>query len=348
MQTRVGIFGYVGLIAGVDTITADDKGKICYLVDDQTVALTNGGGTRSPAGVIYDVQVEPSETTVWVELLYPNAGLVVAAASGSSVTGAANLDAEGLFTSVSGGNIQLKGITGNTVTATGTTVNVNVPVTAGQHLGGTQAVFAGLSATSLQFKGLTAGAGGPITVTADASQVFIQSSAKNNDGVNLGSAGANVVRLYVNRSDEHLNFRRLRLLGTYGATLSENGDYNDLTINAPAVVTTAYAVLYTAAGGAGPLSAGSDVTFDSSTVNGLTVSSSKTINLLAGKKYKLTAMLAFDNFSQLAAGDIAVSLVDATNNTPSWAHGTMLTHCSSMYSQKMVRLAWRMTRLMHF
>ena len=38
--------------AGGDLIAFDDIGKVCYIVDDQTVALTDGGGTRSPAGII--------------------------------------------------------------------------------------------------------------------------------------------------------------------------------------------------------------------------------------------------------------------------------------------------------
>lgn len=36
--------------AGGDEITIADIGKICYGVDDQTVALTSNGGARSPAG----------------------------------------------------------------------------------------------------------------------------------------------------------------------------------------------------------------------------------------------------------------------------------------------------------
>jgi hypothetical protein len=38
--------------AGADEITATDIGSRCYLVDDQTVALTDGTSTRSVAGII--------------------------------------------------------------------------------------------------------------------------------------------------------------------------------------------------------------------------------------------------------------------------------------------------------
>lgn len=38
-----------------DAVTAADIGKVCYLVDDQTVAKTHATNTRSPAGIVADV-----------------------------------------------------------------------------------------------------------------------------------------------------------------------------------------------------------------------------------------------------------------------------------------------------
>ena len=38
-------------------------GSDCYIVDDQTVAKTNGGATRCVAGKVWDVDAEG----VWVE-----------------------------------------------------------------------------------------------------------------------------------------------------------------------------------------------------------------------------------------------------------------------------------------
>lgn len=35
-----------------DAITQANVGQVCYVIDDQTVGLTDGGGTRSPAGII--------------------------------------------------------------------------------------------------------------------------------------------------------------------------------------------------------------------------------------------------------------------------------------------------------
>jgi hypothetical protein len=54
----------LGNSAGADAIAADDVGKLCYAVDDDTVALTSAGGTRPVAGVIREV----GSSGVWVEI----------------------------------------------------------------------------------------------------------------------------------------------------------------------------------------------------------------------------------------------------------------------------------------
>ncbi len=53
-RVGAGIFRFGNSAAG-DLITAADIGKDCFGVDDQTVAKTDGGGTRSIAGRIFDV-----------------------------------------------------------------------------------------------------------------------------------------------------------------------------------------------------------------------------------------------------------------------------------------------------
>lgn len=50
--------------AGADAISADDVGHYCYVVDDETVALTSAGGTRPVAGIIREVD----SIGVWVEI----------------------------------------------------------------------------------------------------------------------------------------------------------------------------------------------------------------------------------------------------------------------------------------
>ncbi|HEY2070706.1 MAG TPA: hypothetical protein VGG48_14205 [Rhizomicrobium sp.] len=60
---RFGTFLF-GNSAGADAITIADIGKHCYVVDDETVARTDAGNTRSPAGRIVDV----AATGVWVRV----------------------------------------------------------------------------------------------------------------------------------------------------------------------------------------------------------------------------------------------------------------------------------------
>lgn len=49
--------------AAADAITLADVGSDCFIVDDQTVAKTNGSNTRSVAGKIFDVDADG----VWVD-----------------------------------------------------------------------------------------------------------------------------------------------------------------------------------------------------------------------------------------------------------------------------------------
>ena len=49
--------------AGADEITAAEIGDTAYIVDDQTVAKTDGTGTRSAAGEIVDVDAQG----VWIK-----------------------------------------------------------------------------------------------------------------------------------------------------------------------------------------------------------------------------------------------------------------------------------------
>lgn len=62
VKVRRGVWRMANSSAG-DLIALKDIGANCYMVDDQTVALTNGGSTRSIAGVIRDVDT----AGVWVE-----------------------------------------------------------------------------------------------------------------------------------------------------------------------------------------------------------------------------------------------------------------------------------------
>lgn len=49
--------------SGGDPVTQASLGKVCYIVDDETVSATNGGGTQSAAGVVVGIESDG----VWVE-----------------------------------------------------------------------------------------------------------------------------------------------------------------------------------------------------------------------------------------------------------------------------------------
>jgi predicted RecA/RadA family phage recombinase len=61
VEVRKGVFRFANSAAG-DLITRAEIGDNAYIVDDQTVAKTDGGGTRSVAGKIVDVEA----AGVWV------------------------------------------------------------------------------------------------------------------------------------------------------------------------------------------------------------------------------------------------------------------------------------------
>ncbi|SNT07597.1 hypothetical protein [Pseudomonas segetis] len=62
--------------ADADAITAAETGQRCYIVDNQTVAKTDGAGTRSVAGIVDHVD----DVGVWV-LIDPTSGVLLADAA---------------------------------------------------------------------------------------------------------------------------------------------------------------------------------------------------------------------------------------------------------------------------
>jgi hypothetical protein len=62
VRVRSGIFKFANSASG-DLIAQSDAGVNCYIVDDQTVAKTDGTGTRSVAGKIVAVDADG----VWVK-----------------------------------------------------------------------------------------------------------------------------------------------------------------------------------------------------------------------------------------------------------------------------------------
>lgn len=66
VEVNRGAFYVDNATAAADVITAADRYKECYVIDDHTVGKTDGGGTRSVAGRILDV--EGSEVLVEIGL----------------------------------------------------------------------------------------------------------------------------------------------------------------------------------------------------------------------------------------------------------------------------------------
>lgn len=64
VDIRKGVFRFGNSSAG-DLIGRADIGNDCYIVDDQTVAKTNGTGTRSVAGKVFDADSDG----VWVKFI---------------------------------------------------------------------------------------------------------------------------------------------------------------------------------------------------------------------------------------------------------------------------------------
>jgi hypothetical protein len=62
VEVRKGVFKFENS-TGADEITSADIGSDCYIVDDQSVAGTDGTGTRSVAGRVFDVESDG----VWVK-----------------------------------------------------------------------------------------------------------------------------------------------------------------------------------------------------------------------------------------------------------------------------------------
>lgn len=62
-DVQTGVFRF-GNSSAADLVEKADIGLPCYIADDQTVALTDGGATRAKAGLIVDVDA----SGVWVKV----------------------------------------------------------------------------------------------------------------------------------------------------------------------------------------------------------------------------------------------------------------------------------------
>ena len=82
VEVEYGVFEYVSASGGGDDIAADDVGKVVFVVDDQTVALTSDTDTRAIAGLV--TEVRDSKVFVWMGP-HVAAMLVIAASEASQL-----------------------------------------------------------------------------------------------------------------------------------------------------------------------------------------------------------------------------------------------------------------------
>jgi hypothetical protein len=216
--------------AGADAITSANIGAYCYVVDDQTVALTSAGGTRPIAGKIKSV-----DTTfgVWVEFSIPAAtGASPAAvsltnqarnivpanvASLSSFTVAGNDD----VTNVAGDIVLLPMQTTasqNGLYVVGTVTTGTAPLTrpAGYATGATALngmlvqVSEGTRYSSSEWKMTTTGA-----VVIDTTSTAWYPRVEKGTTAALSSGAVTVANLFV-RTGDGLGYGRLAAVGTMG------------------------------------------------------------------------------------------------------------------------------------
>jgi hypothetical protein len=87
-EVENGIFRFANS-ADADAIALADVGNVCFIVDDQTVAKTSGSSTRSPAGIIEDVDTDGVWVRMGQDALVAPAGALLAASNLSDLADAA-------------------------------------------------------------------------------------------------------------------------------------------------------------------------------------------------------------------------------------------------------------------
>jgi hypothetical protein len=66
IKCKSGIFAYASGTAG-EAIAADDRGKVCYVLDDESVGISGNSAANAVAGTVYDVD----SYGVWVATFFP-------------------------------------------------------------------------------------------------------------------------------------------------------------------------------------------------------------------------------------------------------------------------------------
>ncbi|MGH6692676.1 MAG: hypothetical protein ACREF4_18560, partial [Gammaproteobacteria bacterium] len=104
LKVQCGIFWFANG-GGGDAIALADTGKLCYVLDDQTVGKTDGGAGRPVAGRIVKVETGKIYVAVGVKLFYSEAGegeVQGYTAPNTVTSGALGLTSRTTFVSVTG------------------------------------------------------------------------------------------------------------------------------------------------------------------------------------------------------------------------------------------------------
>lgn len=86
VEVEQGVFAWENSSSS-DEIAADDVGKICYVVNDQTVALTSSSSTRPPAGVVVRVDGDGVHVESHLSLALPDSPADLEAELAATTTG---------------------------------------------------------------------------------------------------------------------------------------------------------------------------------------------------------------------------------------------------------------------
>ncbi len=93
VEVEFGVFGWASKTGGGDDIAVDDRGKVCFVVDNQTVALSNGTDTRGVAGYVSEVD---ADGVVFVQMGPTIEGQIVIAAAEAAELDIAQSDIDAL------------------------------------------------------------------------------------------------------------------------------------------------------------------------------------------------------------------------------------------------------------
>lgn len=169
--------------AALDELTIADAGNVCYVIDDNTVGRTDGGGTRQAAGVFYGIDYVDLQAVVGVGFASLYSLNSAAVASGGTVASAQSLTARNVVVAnvadlavfTVAGNDGVTNVAGDTVLL----INQTTPAQNGLYIVGTVGGgTAPLTRSAAAATGDTVAVGN-LGIAVQAGTLFAQSQWKN-------------------------------------------------------------------------------------------------------------------------------------------------------------------------